>query len=112
MFAGPCLLGRLAQKGRGDMKLARLGERGSERSVVIVGETIYDLSGKTSDIAGPFLEGGGLDAVRGALDKGALPVLHDAEAGESAPRSLGHPRSFASGGTMQRVSTSPWSPAT
>ena len=60
------------------MKLARLGERGSERPVVIVGDTTYDLSAETDDIAGPFLEGGGLDAVRAALAAGSLPVLHDA----------------------------------
>jgi 2,4-didehydro-3-deoxy-L-rhamnonate hydrolase len=60
------------------MKLARLGERGSERPVVIVGDTTYDLGSMTSDIAGPFLEGGGLDAIRGAITAGFLPVLQDA----------------------------------
>ena len=61
------------------MKLARLGERGSERPVAIVGDTTYDLTGMTTDLAGPFLEGGGLDAVRAAVEAGSLPVLHDAE---------------------------------
>jgi 2,4-didehydro-3-deoxy-L-rhamnonate hydrolase len=61
------------------MKLARLGERGSERPVVIVDSTTYDLTGMTTDLAGPFLEGGGLDAVRAALTAGSLPVMHDAE---------------------------------
>ncbi len=60
------------------MKLARLGNLGAERPVIIVGDTAYDLSGMTSEIAGPFLEGGGPDAARAALDAGALPVLPDA----------------------------------
>lgn len=61
------------------MKLARLGNLGAERPVIIVGDTAYDLSGMTSEISGAFLEGGGLDAARAALDAGALPVLRDAE---------------------------------
>ena len=46
------------------MKLARLGDRGSERPVALVGEDVFDLSSIASDIDGTFLEHGGLNTVR------------------------------------------------
>lgn len=60
------------------MKLARLGSSGSERPVVVGDDATYDITGMTPDLAGPFLQGGGLDAIRAALESGSLPVMHDA----------------------------------
>lgn len=62
------------------MKLARLGDIGSEKPVVVTEDAIYDLSGITADIDGVFLESGGLDAARRAVLTGQLPVLADAGA--------------------------------
>lgn len=60
------------------MKFARLGPAGSERPVVIDDGVTYDIGTLTPDIDGPFLENGGLHAVRRALRGGALPVLDGA----------------------------------
>ncbi len=62
------------------MKLARLGDIGSEKPVVVTEDAIYDLSGITADIDGVFLESGGLDTARRAVLTGQLPVLADAGA--------------------------------
>ncbi len=62
------------------MKLARLGDIGSEKPVVVTEDATYDLSGITADIDGVFLESGGLDTARRALLTGQLPVLPDAGA--------------------------------
>ncbi len=62
------------------MKLARLGDIGSEIPVIITGDATYDLRNLTADIDGHFLEGNGLDAARTALQAGSLPELASAEA--------------------------------
>ena len=55
------------------MRIGRIGDRGWERPVVLDGDTVFDLRPLTSDIDGDFLEGGGIAAVRAALDTGRLP---------------------------------------
>lgn len=62
------------------MKLARLGDSGSEIPVIITADATYDLRSLTADIDGHFLEGSGLDAVRTALQAGSLPELTSAAA--------------------------------
>lgn len=62
------------------MKLARLGDIGSEIPVIITADATYDLRSLTADIDGHFLEGSGLDAVRTALQAGSLPELASAAA--------------------------------
>lgn len=62
------------------MKLARLGDIGSEIPVIITGDATYDLRNLTADIDGHFLEGNGLDAARTALQAGSLPELASAAA--------------------------------
>ena len=62
------------------MKLARLGDIGSEIPVIITADAAYDLRSLTADIDGHFLEASGLDAVRTALQAGSLPELASAAA--------------------------------
>ena len=62
------------------MKLARLGDIGSEIPVIVTADATYDLRSLTADIDGHFLEGSGLDAVRTALQAGSLPELASAAA--------------------------------
>ena len=62
------------------MKLARLGPAGAEIPVVITPEATYDLRSLTADIDGWFLEGGGVDAARAALEAGRLSELPGASA--------------------------------
>ncbi|MEU7876115.1 fumarylacetoacetate hydrolase family protein [Dactylosporangium sp. NPDC049140] len=60
------------------MRLARIGDAGVEKPVVVDDDGTYrDLSGITADIDGAFLAGGGLDRVRAALGGGGgtLPRL-------------------------------------
>ncbi|KHL13181.1 2-keto-4-pentenoate hydratase/2-oxohepta-3-ene-1,7-dioic acid hydratase in catechol pathway [Mumia flava] len=61
------------------MKLARLGPPEQERPALVLDDRVLDLSSLTPDIDGAFLAGGGLDAVRRALDAGTLPEIADAE---------------------------------
>lgn len=56
------------------MKLARLGDLGSERPVLVDGDRFFDLSGVIPDITGDVLAGG-LDAVARAHAAGGLPEL-------------------------------------
>ena len=65
------------------MKIARLGEPGQEIPVVIAADSAgaeqhYDARSVTDAIDGAFLAGGGLAALRTALDNGTLPVLDNA----------------------------------
>jgi 2-keto-4-pentenoate hydratase/2-oxohepta-3-ene-1,7-dioic acid hydratase in catechol pathway len=60
------------------MKLARLGEPGSEIPVVVDGDDTFDLRSLTSDIDGPFLATG-LSLARAALAAGTLPRLDGAQ---------------------------------
>ncbi|MDJ0317999.1 MULTISPECIES: fumarylacetoacetate hydrolase family protein [Arthrobacter] len=65
------------------MKIARLGEQGREIPVVIAADSTgteqsYDARPVTSTINGAFLAGGGIGALRAALDNGTLPVLENA----------------------------------
>ncbi|MGY2747430.1 fumarylacetoacetate hydrolase family protein [Arthrobacter sp. UYCu723] len=72
------------------MKLVRLGAAGAERPAVIAVdgagiENTYDLSPLTPDISGEFLAGGGIAAVRRALDRGELEPLNAADLRIGAP---------------------------
>ncbi|HEV7186875.1 MAG TPA: fumarylacetoacetate hydrolase family protein [Blastococcus sp.] len=60
------------------MRLARLGEPGAERPVLLHGARTLDLSGVTADIDGEFLAGDGIERARRALSEGRLPDLADA----------------------------------
>lgn len=62
------------------MRLARLGEPGSEVPVVQLDGRSYDLRTLTDDIDGAFFERGGVDAVRAALESGLLPEFAGAAA--------------------------------
>lgn len=68
------------------MKLARLGEAGSERPVLIAGDRVFDLGSVTTDIDATFLGDGGLERVRTAWEQGSLPEVIDA-----ASQRLGSP---------------------
>lgn len=62
------------------MKLARLGERGAERPVLVRDDgTVLDLTSVTADIDGAFLSAGGVERVRAALAAGTLPIVPDAK---------------------------------
>lgn len=61
------------------MKLARVGEPGRERPVVIEGGSLLDLSTITPDLTPDFIGEGGLGRVAAALAAGALSVLPDGE---------------------------------
>lgn len=56
------------------MRLARVGDPGRERPVLLDGEELLDLSGVTADIDGTFFESNGLERVRAAAEAGRLPV--------------------------------------
>jgi 2,4-didehydro-3-deoxy-L-rhamnonate hydrolase len=60
------------------MRLARLGEPGAERPVVLDGARTLDLSSVTEDIDGEFLAGDGIERARRAVSEGRLPELADA----------------------------------
>ena len=60
------------------MKLARLGEPGAERPVLLDGARTLDLSSVTADIDGEFLGGDGIERARRAVSEGRLPELADA----------------------------------
>ena len=60
------------------MRLARLGEPGAERPVVLDGARTLDLSSVTADIDGEFLAGDGIERARRAVSEGRLPELADA----------------------------------
>jgi len=62
------------------MRLARLGEQGSEVPVVQLDGRSYDLRALTDDIDGAFFDRGGVGAVRAALARGSLPELAGAAA--------------------------------
>ena len=57
------------------MKLARIGDPGSEIPAALVGETYYDLRSITPEIDGAFLASDLLDAARTAIAEGTLPAL-------------------------------------
>ncbi len=62
------------------MRLARVGEIGSERPVVVTAEgSLLDLRPLTHDLDGPFLQHG-LGSVARAVEAGALPALSADEA--------------------------------
>lgn len=60
------------------MKLARLGNRGSERPAVLHDEEWLDASSITADFDGSFFESGGLGKLRAAVAAGELAALDDA----------------------------------
>jgi 2-keto-4-pentenoate hydratase/2-oxohepta-3-ene-1,7-dioic acid hydratase in catechol pathway len=60
------------------MKFARLGPRGQEIPVVLVGDDALDISALTADIDATFWESDGVARVRSALDAGTVPVVADA----------------------------------
>ncbi|WNB86179.1 fumarylacetoacetate hydrolase family protein [Cellulomonas sp. ATA003] len=57
------------------MRLMRLGAAGAEVPAVQDGSTVLDLRPVTADLDPAFFAGGGIAAVRAALDAGALPEL-------------------------------------
>ncbi len=57
------------------MKLARVGERGQERPVVVTDRATYDLSGVTADLTGEFLAADGIERIAAALAAGELPEI-------------------------------------
>lgn len=57
------------------MKFGRIGAIGSERPVIVDGDSYFDISGITPDISGAFLESDGLDEVRRAMQSASLPRL-------------------------------------
>ena len=57
------------------MKLARLGDIGSEIPVLIEGERYFDLSGIVGDIDGAALASGAIDRIRSAARARTLPEL-------------------------------------
>lgn len=59
------------------MKLARLGDRGAERPVLVKDDGYYDLSGVVDDIDAASLSPEGLAAIRAAAD--GLPKIEGAE---------------------------------
>jgi 2,4-didehydro-3-deoxy-L-rhamnonate hydrolase len=61
------------------VRLARLGERGSEVPVVFDGERALDLRGVVTDLDGPALTPESLARIREALTSGALPELAGAD---------------------------------
>jgi 2,4-diketo-3-deoxy-L-fuconate hydrolase len=62
------------------MKIARLGDIGSEIPVVIDGDRYLDASGIASEIDGDSLASGALDRIRSAVASSALPELDNAAA--------------------------------
>ncbi|MFC4555002.1 fumarylacetoacetate hydrolase family protein [Georgenia faecalis] len=61
------------------VELLRLGPVGEERPALRHDGQVYDLSGVTDDVDGPFLATGGIGRARAALEAGELPVLVDAD---------------------------------
>jgi len=57
------------------VKLARLGQRGSEIPVLIEGQRYFDLRSIVADIDGASLQAGAIDAIRNAAAVGSLPEL-------------------------------------
>lgn len=57
------------------MKLARLGQLGSEVPVLVEGQRYFDLRSIVADINGASLQAGALDAIRNAAAVGSLPEL-------------------------------------
>lgn len=57
------------------MKLARLGDVGSEVPVVLHGDTYLDISPIVGDLTGAALEAGAIDEIRAALAAGTLSEL-------------------------------------
>jgi 2-keto-4-pentenoate hydratase/2-oxohepta-3-ene-1,7-dioic acid hydratase in catechol pathway len=60
------------------VKLARLGQLGSEVPVLIDGDRYLDLRGVVADIDRTSLQAGAIEAIEVALKKGILPELTDA----------------------------------
>lgn len=67
------------------MKLARLGSRGAERPAIVSDGATYELRTITADLDAAFFADGGIEAARGALERGELPELPGA--GEMRVRS-------------------------
>jgi 2-keto-4-pentenoate hydratase/2-oxohepta-3-ene-1,7-dioic acid hydratase in catechol pathway len=59
------------------MRFIRIGEAGAEKPAVEHNGIRYDLSGRTPDITGAWLEAGGIEDARAALAEGSLPILAD-----------------------------------
>jgi 2-keto-4-pentenoate hydratase/2-oxohepta-3-ene-1,7-dioic acid hydratase in catechol pathway len=61
------------------MKLARLGDRGHEKPVLVTDDAVYDLSGIIPDLDPQSLADGAIDRIRAAADAGTLPELPGAD---------------------------------
>jgi len=57
------------------VKLARVGDRGQEKPVVLWGNRAFDLSSVTPDIGDRFFESGGIAAAAAALSAGTLDEI-------------------------------------
>jgi 2,4-didehydro-3-deoxy-L-rhamnonate hydrolase len=57
----------------GDMKLARLGERGAETPVLVAPDGLLDARAVTADFDGAFFDGEGLERLADAAKSGSLP---------------------------------------
>ncbi len=62
------------------MKLARLGDPGLEKPVLIADSGTFDLSGIVADLGPEAFATGGLARIRAAVEAGGLPELADAHA--------------------------------
>jgi hypothetical protein len=60
------------------MKLARLGEPGFEKPVLVTDDTTFDLSGIVADLGPSALATGALERIRAAAERGGLPEVEDA----------------------------------
>jgi 2,4-diketo-3-deoxy-L-fuconate hydrolase len=60
------------------MKLARLGEPGLERPVLVTDDAVYDLTGIVPDLDPQSIADGAIDRIRAAAEAGGLPALPDA----------------------------------
>ncbi|KQV11951.1 fumarylacetoacetate hydrolase family protein [Kitasatospora sp. Root107] len=68
------------------MKLLRIGAPGEETPAVLDDNgAVFSLTGLTADIDGAFLASDGIDRVRNALAKGALPLIDTAGLRTGAP---------------------------
>jgi 2,4-didehydro-3-deoxy-L-rhamnonate hydrolase len=57
------------------VKLARLGPPGAEMPAVVAHRATHDLRALAADLDAGLFAGGGIEAARGALERGELPEL-------------------------------------
>ena len=84
------------------MKLARLGDPGHEKPVLITDSGTFDLSGIVPDLSPATFATGAIERIR-AAERGDLPEVADAARSASAHRSPDPVRSTASARTTPRT---------